>query len=89
MLHWMSALAVLSGTGMLTTVLRAKVLLSKPALTFTLTSSRVRPSSLISGTTWQPQQELKLMAFAAAAAQTGANSEAMLAKLQRGGGALQ
>lgn len=48
---WMSALAVVSGTGMVMTTLSAKSLAPKPALTLVLTCMRVRPSSLISGTT--------------------------------------
>lgn len=48
---WISALAVVSGTGMVITTFSAKSLLPKPALTLTLTCIRVRPSSLISGVT--------------------------------------
>lgn len=51
MLVWMSALAVVSGTGMVMTTLSAKSLLPKPAFTLMFTCIRVRPSSLISGVT--------------------------------------
>lgn len=51
MLVCMSALAVVSGTGMVMTTLSAKSLLLKPAFTFVFTSIRVRPSSVIRGVT--------------------------------------
>ena len=50
-LVWISALAVLSGTGTVTTTLRAKSFSLKALFTLTFTSSRVRPSSLITGST--------------------------------------
>ena len=46
-----SARAVLSGMGMVITVLRANSLASKVLLTLTFTSSRVRPISLMTGIT--------------------------------------
>ena len=51
MLVCMSALAVVSGTGMVMTTLSAKSLLLKPAFTFVFTSIRVLPSSVIRGVT--------------------------------------
>jgi len=50
-LGWMSARAVLSGMGMTMTTFRANSLSLKALFTATLTSSLVRPSSLITGIT--------------------------------------
>ena len=51
MLVCRSARAVVSGTGMVMTTLSANSCLLKAAFTLAFTSSRVRPSSLISGVT--------------------------------------
>ena len=50
-LVWMSAFAVFSGTGTVTTRLSAYSLSLKLAFSLTLTSRRVRPSSLTIGST--------------------------------------